>query len=166
MKISGVILFAGLALVCSPSSFSKEGKMSTMASPSSDINYGLMVLYVKDQTTSSRFYRQVLNREPDFEVPGMTQFNLGNGFLLGLMPEAGIKRLLGEALPDPAQANGIPRAELYINVTNPEDYHRRALQAGARELSPLLPRSWGEKAAYSIDPDGHVLGFGGKLDPK
>jgi uncharacterized glyoxalase superfamily protein PhnB len=75
------------------------------------------------------------------------------------MPEAGIKRLLGEKLPDPAQAAGIPRSELYLRVTNPLEYHRRAIEAGAIELSELKDRDWGDRAAYSLDPDGHVLAF-------
>lgn len=48
---------------------------------------------------------------PSLNVPGMTGFTLSANCVLGLMPEAGIKRLLGERLPDPAQATGIPRAE-------------------------------------------------------
>ncbi len=30
---------------------------------------------------------------------------------------------------------------------------------GARELSGLEKRSWGDLAAYSLDPDGYVLAF-------
>ena len=119
----------------------------------------LFVLYVADQRRSVAFFAAVLGREPRLDVPGMTEFDLPGGGALGLMPEAGIKRLLGAALPDPARANGVPRAELYLRVENPEAFHTRALRAGARELSPLLPRDWGEEVAYSLDPDGHVLAF-------
>jgi uncharacterized glyoxalase superfamily protein PhnB len=55
--------------------------------------------------------------------------------------------------------NGKPRAELYLHVADPAAFHRRALQAGALELSPPLPRDWGDVVAYSLDPDGHVLAF-------
>lgn len=89
----------------------------------------------------------------------MTEFDIGDGAVLGLMPSAGIRRLLGDAIPDPALAHGIPRAELYLIVDEPAACHRRALEAGARELSPLLPRDWGDHTAYSLDPDGHVLAF-------
>jgi hypothetical protein len=74
------------------------------------------------------------------------------------MPTDGIKRLLGPSLPDPARAD-VARAELYLVVDDPGDYHARALRAGARELSPLRERDWGHDAAYSLDPDGHVLAF-------
>lgn len=117
------------------------------------------ILYVKDQQRSVLFYSHVLDRSPALDVPGMTEFELGPGVRLGLMPEAGIKRLLGEVLPDPALAHGKPRAEIYLHVADPAAFHRRALQAGARELSPPLPRDWGDVVAYSLDPDGHVLAF-------
>jgi len=117
------------------------------------------ILYVSDQQQASSFYRKVLNQEPTLHVPGMTEFTINDGCVLGLMPEAGIKRLLGHALPDPAKAHGIPRAELYLRVDDPGNYHQRALTAGARELSALMKRDWGDLAGYSIDPDGHVLAF-------
>lgn len=116
------------------------------------------ILYVSDQVTATDFYSTVLGRRPTLHVPGMTEFDLG-GAILGLMPVAGIKRLLGDALPDPAAAAGVPRAELYLTLDDPAAFHARAIAAGARELSPLRPRDWGDEVAYSIDPDGHVLAF-------
>jgi len=74
----------------------------------------VLVLYVADQRRSAEFYRRVLEREPGLDVPGMTEFPLPGGCTLGLMPETGIRRLLGDALPDPARANGVSRAELYL----------------------------------------------------
>lgn len=118
----------------------------------------LIIFYVKDQDRSRQFYEHVLKRPPGLNVPGMTEFEL-DGCRLGLMPEKGIKCLLGDALPDPALANGIPRAELYLRVSDPNAYHRRALEGGAKELSALQLRGWGESVAYSLDPDGHVLAF-------
>lgn len=122
----------------------------------------MFILYVRDQKKSCYFYRTVLACEPTLDVPGMTEFSLGDGASLGLMPEAGIKKLLGGALPDPAGASGIPRAELYLHVENPGAYHRRALEFGGQELSSLKRRSWGDRVAYSLDPDGHVLAFAEK----
>lgn len=117
------------------------------------------ILYVASQQQSTSFYSAVLGDAPRLNVPGMTEFVLPSGSVLGLMPETGIKALLGSALPDPTQANGVPRAEIYLLVEEPAKYHARALAAGARELSPLLARSWGHRAAYSLDQDGHVLAF-------
>lgn len=97
--------------------------------------------------------------EPKLNVPGMTEFQLSDDHVLGLMPEAGIKRLLGDAISDPALNRGTPRAELYLTVSDPASYHARALEYGAKELSPLEKRNWGDFAAYSLDLDGHVLVF-------
>ena len=117
------------------------------------------ILYVRDARASAAFYREVLAVAPRLDVPGMTEFELASGAVLGLMPEAGIVRLLGEALPSPATARGVPRAELYLLVGDPGAFHARALAAGAAELSALTPRPWGHDAAYSLDPDAHVLAF-------
>lgn len=117
------------------------------------------ILYVADQERSTAFYALVLGIEPRLQVPGMTEFALPGGGVLGLMPVEGIRNLLGAALPDPSTARGIPRAELYLILPEPTACHARALAAGARELSPMLARPWGHVAAYSLDPDGHVLAF-------
>ena len=113
------------------------------------------ILYVADQTASTEFYSKVLDIEPRLNVPGMTEFEIGAGVVLGLMPNAGAARLLDEAVYEGPS----PRGELYLIVDEPAAYHARALSAGAREVSPLEPRDWGHNAAYSIDPDGNVIAF-------
>lgn len=123
----------------------------------------ILILYVKDQRASASFYQRVLDKAPRLDVPGMTEFALTERCVLGLMPEAGIKRLLGERLPDPARATGTPRAELYLRVDDPAAFHRRALANGAVELDRLANRDWGDVAAYSLDPDGHVLAFAASI---
>ena len=115
------------------------------------------ILYVRDQAASRDFYARVLAVAPTLDVPGMTEFELG-GSVLGLMPEHGIARLLGDAV-DPSRANGAPRAEVYLVVDDPEAYVARALAAGARTISELAPRDWGARVAYLFDPDGHVIAF-------
>jgi hypothetical protein len=39
--------------------------------------------------------------------------------VFGVMPEHGIRKLLGDRLPDPGMGRGIPRAELYLRVDEP-----------------------------------------------
>lgn len=117
------------------------------------------IFYVKSQELSTLFYTSVLHAAPILNVPGMTEFRLSESSVLGLMPEAAIKRLLPERLPDPCAAQGIPRAELYLRVPNAPQYHARALAAGAWELSPPLQRDWGDTVSYCLDPDGHVVAF-------
>ena len=117
------------------------------------------ILYVQDQERSTAFYSAVLNADPVLKVPGMTEFELSGNSILGLMPESGIKRLLGDRLPDPSAASGIPRSELYLVVHSAEYYLKRALDNGAKELASVEVRDWGQKVGYCRDPDGHVIAF-------
>lgn len=117
------------------------------------------ILYVADQAQSTRFYEIALDAPPRLNVPGMTEFDLPGGAVLGLMPVDGIKRLLGAGLPEPAGSSGFPRAELYLLVDDPAAGHARALAAGGREVSAVAPRDWGHRAGYVLDRDGHVLAF-------
>jgi len=119
------------------------------------------LFYVSDQARAASYYTKILDAEPILDVPGITEIELREGSILGLLPIAGAARLL--SLPDLAPAPEIPKAELYLVVEDPAAYHRRALECGGRELSPMQVRDWGHRAAYSIDPDGHVLAFAEKL---
>lgn len=121
------------------------------------------ILYVADQRISTDFYSAVLAKAPRLDVPGMTEFELTDGAILGLMPKAGILRLLGDALRERTAPDGQLRAELYLLVDDPAAYHHRAIRSGAQSLSDLTPRDWGDRAAYCLDPDGHVLAFASAL---
>ncbi|MEK6579499.1 MAG: Rid family hydrolase, partial [Bdellovibrionota bacterium] len=118
-----------------------------------------LILYVSDQARSTQFYSAVLGFAPCLNVSGMTEFKLNDGCKLGLMPESGIKKLLGEKLPNPTLGWGIPRAEIYIHVDDPALFQKRAIENGANELSPVDKRNWGDLAGYSLDPDGHMIVF-------
>jgi uncharacterized glyoxalase superfamily protein PhnB len=116
------------------------------------------ILYVRDQAKSAAFYAAVLGAKPTVSVPGMTEFELTGGSVLGLMPETSVARLLGLA-HDPTRVGTTVRAELYLVVDDPDAHHARALAAGATEASPVGPRDWGHDAGYAIDLDGHVIAF-------
>lgn len=118
-----------------------------------------LILFVADQDRSTRFYADVLDMKPRLWVAGMTEFDVGADAVLGLMPHTGIRRLLGNALPEaPASGSG-PTSELYIHVAAPDVHLQRALAAGAELVSPCAPRDWGDTAGYCLDLDGHLLVF-------
>ena len=117
------------------------------------------VLFVSDQERSRAFYEQTLRSIPQLHVPGMTEFALPGGAVLGLMPESGIERLLDDERVRPSHGSGVPRAELYLVVEDARAFLERAIHSGAEPLSPVKLRDWGHAAGYCLDPDGHVLAF-------
>ena len=116
-----------------------------------------LILYVKDQQLSAKFYSAILNRHPYLNVPGMTEFALTNNLKLGLMPEAGIAKILLDKTPHSALGNGIPRCEFYIYAENIEEVFITAKEAGAKEISSIQQRDWDDIVGYLSDPDGHIL---------
>jgi uncharacterized protein len=110
------------------------------------------ILYVADQARARDFYRHVLAAEPVLDVPGMTEFDLG-GATLGLMPAADMEALLSGQI----RAGVDQRCELYLRRSDAAAALARGADAGGRILDGLRDRSWGERAGYLLDPDGHVL---------
>lgn len=121
------------------------------------INEVEIILYVSDQRRSAEFYIRLLGLDPVLDVPGMTEFLLTRNIKLGLMPEQGIKRILGDKMPDPGSGNGIPRCELYLKVIGIEKTFSDAIEAGAIEISAVSLRDWGDRVGYLADPDGHII---------
>ena len=122
------------------------------------------IFYVADQERSTAFYTEVLQRQPILDVPGITEFELMDGSILGLLRTTSASKLLGASWFEQPDDSTTPRAELYLVVDGPEAYHARALACGARELSAMAVRDWHHRAAYSLGPDGYVLAFAEKLD--
>jgi len=117
------------------------------------------ILYVKNQDNSKLFYEKLLGLKPVLDVSGMTEFQLSENSILGLMPAKGIAKILTPVLPHPETGKGIPRCEIYLFVDSAEKYFTHALQSGAFPISTPALRSWGVVVAYVADPDGHVLAF-------
>ena len=118
-----------------------------------------IILYVADQNKSSDFYSLVLNIKPSLYVPGMTEFELSPNLKLGLMPEKGIVKILKNKTPNPHDGNGIPRCELYIKTENADAYYEKAIIAGAKPVSKMQKRDWGDTVGYVADFDGHIIAF-------
>jgi predicted enzyme related to lactoylglutathione lyase len=112
----------------------------------------LFILYVADQGRAKAFYQHVLGAEPELDVPGMTEFDLG-GATLGLMPAANMADLLAGRI----QVGHGQRCELYLRRPDAPQAMERAVASGAVLLDPIVERSWGEQVGYVLDPDGHVL---------
>lgn len=119
----------------------------------------MIILYVEKQQRSCNFYKAVLGKEPILDVPGMTEFELNEKTILGLMPEAGIQKILGDKTPLASSGNGIPRCELYLSVPDVQKAFDNLISNGGKSISPPEMREWGHFAAYGTDPDGHIIAF-------
>lgn len=122
------------------------------------------ILYVKDQQKSTAFYSEIFRQSPHLNVPGMTTFQLSENCKLGLMPNKGIAKILSGKVPHPDQGNGIPRCELYFYVENVEFEFDHAVKTGAKLISSIEERDWGDKACYFADMDGHIIAFAERLN--
>ncbi|MGE0491834.1 MAG: VOC family protein [Vulcanimicrobiota bacterium] len=114
-----------------------------------------LILFVEDQARSRDFYQVVLARKPRLDVPGMTEFVLLDGAVLGLMPTRSARRL---QLP-----TGKGGSELYLVVPETAQMVARAVEAGATVVNPLGWRDWGAQVAYLQDPDGHLLALADRV---
>ena len=70
------------------------------------------------------------------------------------MPENGIAKILGDALPHPATGNGIPRCEIYIAVENVKQSFENLILHGRKEINEPQMRNWGHVVAYGAIPMG------------
>ncbi len=122
------------------------------------VKNSMTVFYVKDQETAKLFYEYVLSAPPVLHVPGMTEFKLTEDSSLGLMPLAGIKKLLGSQHFTKDKTLSAS-SELYLRVTDCQDYLSRSIEAGATLVSQVQTRDWGDQVGYCITPDKHVLAF-------
>lgn len=121
------------------------------------------ILYVSNQEKSRNFYQILLQQNPSLDVPGMTEFTLNEFVKIGLMPNDGIAKIITPTLPHPASGNGIPRCELYLQVGDIETRFEEAKKAGAKEVSPIAFRDWGDYVGYLADFDGHVIALATKI---
>jgi hypothetical protein len=116
-----------------------------------------LILYVQDERERATVYPGALAPAPSFHAPGMTEFQLTEDWVLGLMPVAAVRRLLDERLPNPSRAAAVPRARLHLPGDGPATHQHRAVAAGAVELSGLHERNWGDMGACPLDLDGHLV---------
>jgi len=118
--------------------------------------HALTILAVDDLPRAVAFYEAAFGWPRIVNVPVYSEFALPDGMRFGVYQRDGFGRNTGQ-VPARLAPKEIAGTELYLY---PDDVHeavRRLLAAGARELSELAPRDWGDEAAYFADPDGNVI---------
>lgn len=116
----------------------------------------LTILAVGDLELSKRFYADAFGWPLTVDVPVYAEHELPGGMRLGLYQREGFAHNTGQ-LPEQIPSGALSPTELYFYVNDPRASAEQLVAAGARLLSPLAARPWGDEAAYLADPDGNVL---------
>ena len=116
----------------------------------------LVILAVDDPDRAAAFYQAALGFPVRERVPVYVELD-ASPIRLGLYRREGFAQNVGGAVPVRPPDGGLSSAELYLHVDDPAPAAARLLEAGARPLSPLAPRPWGDEAAYFADLDGNVV---------
>jgi catechol 2,3-dioxygenase-like lactoylglutathione lyase family enzyme len=117
---------------------------------------GLVILAVSDLPRARAFYRAAFGWPQPVDVPVYAEFTLPAGMRLGLYERRAFGANTGAA-PAETPAGALAPTELYLYPPDLGAALERLAAAGARPLSPLARRAWGDDAAYFADPDGNVL---------
>jgi predicted enzyme related to lactoylglutathione lyase len=97
---------------------------------------------------SRSFYEVVLAISADETVPSRLYFHCGD-VIVALIDWAVEGR--GDFRPNPEN--------LYLATAELDAVYERAVAAGARVLTPIEERPWGERSFYCLDPDGNHICF-------
>jgi predicted GIY-YIG superfamily endonuclease/catechol 2,3-dioxygenase-like lactoylglutathione lyase family enzyme len=122
----------------------------------SQARHVLTILAVSDLARSRRFYEEAFGWPIRVVVPVYVEFGLPGGNGLGLYAREGFARNTGLP-PAIVPAGAITGTELYLHCPDPRTLSTKLEAAGARVLSALAPRDWGDEAVYFADPDGNVI---------
>jgi catechol 2,3-dioxygenase-like lactoylglutathione lyase family enzyme len=117
---------------------------------------GLVIVAVGDLPRARGFYQTAFGWPAEVDLPVYVEFRLPAGMRLGLYAKEAFARNVGE-IPHGIPSGSIATAELYLYPDDLDATAARLVAAGARPLSPLAQRDWGDEVAYFADPDGNVL---------
>ncbi|MFI7189714.1 VOC family protein [Nocardia nova] len=106
--------------------------------------------YADDLAAAKRWYSELLDTTPYFEVPGYIEFRIGD-----YRHELGI--IDRRYCPDPAHEPG--GALLYWHVDDLDAALQRLRELGAAEHQPVTERGPGFVTASVVDPFGNLLGI-------
>ena len=98
-----------------------------------------------DLGRSRDFYERVLGMEVDDTVPTRLYLHCGE-VIVALIDRRGERF---HPTPD----------NLYLSTDELDAVHGRAVAAGARDVTPVEVRPWGERSFYCLDLDGNRLCF-------
>jgi len=115
-----------------------------------------VILAVADLPRALAFYRTAFGWRQTVDVPVYAEFEVPGGMRLGLYRREAFAANTGR-VPFRVPSGELAPTELYFHPEDLPAAIARAAAAGAKALSPLARRDWGDEAAYFADPDGNVL---------
>jgi catechol 2,3-dioxygenase-like lactoylglutathione lyase family enzyme len=122
-----------------------------------------VVLAVEDVARAEEFYGSAFGWKRSLAWPETyTELDLPGDDWLGLYRRDGFAKEAG-AHPVRVGPGKHTGTELYVHVDDMRAAIKRLEVAGARPLSQLAPREWGDEAAYFADPDGNVVAVARRL---
>jgi predicted enzyme related to lactoylglutathione lyase len=124
--------------------------------PPSTARHILTILAVRDLAKAVRFYREAFGWPAAVEVPVYVEFELPEGLRFGVYQREAFGMNTGQ-VPAELPEGALSSTEIYFHCADLPEAIARIEAAGARLLSPLAPRGWGDEAAYYADPEGNVL---------
>jgi catechol 2,3-dioxygenase-like lactoylglutathione lyase family enzyme len=116
----------------------------------------IVIFAVEDLSRAVAFYEAAFACREAVSTPNYVELDIGGQVRLGLYAHVGFGRNIGHTTL-PLAAGSVSRTELYFRVGSLPAAIARLEAAGARLLSSVQARPWGETAAYYADPDGNVL---------
>ena len=116
----------------------------------------LTILAVDDLERAAGFYEQAFGWPRSVSVPVYVELDAA-GMRLGLYLREGFAKNTGGEIPAARPPRGTSATEIYLHCDDLDDVIARLRAIGARVLSELAPRPWGDDAAYFADPEGNVV---------
>jgi len=123
----------------------------------------LVILAVCDLRRSVEFYLRAFGWSQTVDVPTYAEFTTPGNLRVRLYHRDGYVRNFDAPRVSDRPDGGVTATELYFECDDVESIIARLLAAGAKIISPLGERSWGDVCAYVTDPDGNVLAISRKV---
>ncbi len=128
------------------------------------IKFSHTIFYVKDVSKTIHFYGAAFGIKPKFIHESNAYAELmTEGVALAFVSED----LAMTNLPEGYERNSIGRlpqaCEIAFTTDDPEKWYRKALEAGAIELTPPQLKPWGQVVAYVRDPNGILIEIAGEM---
>jgi uncharacterized glyoxalase superfamily protein PhnB len=112
-------------------------------------------IVVREGAKALEFYRKAFDAEETLRMPGPggsilhAEFRIGDSVIM-----------LGDEMPDmgsksPKAYGGTP-VRFYVYVDNVDAAWKRAIDAGAKQVTPLQDMFWGDRVGCVEDPFGHA----------